>query len=68
MSHAQEDEELELTLGTEQCAEIALYMYREWQKAMQPPLYVYVNFDEWLQKLIASHPTSTTNQETKEEL
>lgn len=46
------EEMTELTLGTKQCAEVALHMYQEWQKAMQPPLLIFVSFDEWLKKLL----------------
>jgi hypothetical protein len=42
---------MEYELSTEQCAEVALYMYQEWQKSMQPPLYIYKTFPEWLQAL-----------------
>ena len=49
-----EDDEREIVLDTRQCAEIALAMYGEWQKAMQPPLYSYKQFPDWLSDLTQS--------------
>lgn len=46
------DDMHEITLNTQQCAEVAYYMYRQWQEAMKPPLFSYVTFDQWLQQLI----------------
>lgn len=51
------DELREVTLDTQQCAEVALMMYREWEKAMQPPLLIYKSFPDWLAQL------KTTSQE-----
>lgn len=42
---------IELNLDYQQCAEVALYMYQEWQQAMQPPIFIYKNFDQWLEEL-----------------
>lgn len=47
----------EIELDTDQCAEVALYMYEEWKKAMQPPLFIYKTFPEWLKQLKDNHPT-----------
>ena len=41
----------EIELGTEQLAEVSLYMYGEWQKAMKPPLFAYYDFPTWLKRL-----------------
>lgn len=42
----------ETELNPKQCAEVALYMYTEWQKAMQPPIFTYKQFDTWLHEII----------------
>ncbi|QOH56224.1 hypothetical protein [Rhodococcus rhodochrous] len=39
-------------LGSRQCAEVAKYMYEQWQEAMKPPLYIYQDFPTWLDNLI----------------
>lgn len=44
-------EEVEYTLDTKQCAGVALHMYKEWEKAMQPPLLIYRSFPDWLNML-----------------
>ena len=41
----------ELVLDTEQCVEVSLYMYEQWQEAMKPPLYTYYDFPTWLHRL-----------------
>jgi len=43
---------LTMTLDTKMCAETALYMYEEYRKAMQPPLYRFLQFDEWLKDIL----------------
>jgi len=43
--------ELEYELNTQQCTEVALYMYKEWEKAMQPPLLIWKSFPDWLGSL-----------------
>lgn len=43
--------ELEYELNTAQCVKVSLYMYREWQKAMEPPLFIYRSFPDWLYSL-----------------
>lgn len=57
---------VELTLNSKQVAEIALYMYGEYKKC--PSLkYAYVDFDVWLNRVIAkatmqeSNPPEETN-------
>lgn len=44
-------EAVEYTLDTKQCAQVALAMYKEWEKAMEPPLYIFIQFQDWLQAL-----------------
>lgn len=46
--------ELTYELNTQQCAEVALYMYAEWEKAMQPPLPIWKSYPEWLRQLKAN--------------
>ena len=41
-----------LTLDTYNCAKVALYMYEEYKKAMQPPVYRVLSFEEWLEKIM----------------
>lgn len=47
-----EDESLEVELDSKQCAEVALYMYQQWQEAMKPPVYAVYDFPTWLNKCI----------------
>ena len=54
-------ETAEYELGAKQCAEVALFMYGQWKKAMQPPVFMVIPFEEWLQKVI-----STANKEIEE--
>jgi hypothetical protein len=53
MSHTPSDDEglREVELSTKQCAEIALYMYEQWQEAMKPPLFIYKDYPTWLKQL-----------------
>jgi len=46
-----EDESTEVILDGKQCAEIAMYMYRNWQEAMKPPLFAFIQFPDWLVKM-----------------
>ena len=46
------NEILEATLDTKQCADIALYMYHNWQEEMKPPIYKYIKFEDWLYNLL----------------
>ena len=48
----QESKELTMELDTEQCVEVALYMYQQWQEAMEPPLLIYKDFPTWLKDLL----------------
>lgn len=48
----QEKEELEVTLGTKQCAEVALFMLKEYQKEMEKPQFMIPSFGDWLRNLI----------------
>lgn len=52
----------EMVLDTKGCAEVALYMYREWQKAMEPPLFIYKQFPDWLEGLLATPQPNATNE------
>ena len=45
------DETVEYELNTAQCVKVALYMYQEWEKAMQPPLLIWRSFPDWLKQL-----------------
>ena len=47
-----EQEGIELTLNSTQCAFVALYMYQQWQESQKPPLYTYTPYSEWLQVII----------------
>lgn len=47
-SNTEQIDEIEYTLDAQQCAQVSLYMYEQWQKAMEPPLLVYKTFPEWL--------------------
>lgn len=60
MNHPTTDKEqsVEYELNTEQCVKVAQYMYREWEKAMQPPLLIYKSFPDWLELL-----SNTSNKE-----
>jgi hypothetical protein len=42
--------QLEYELNTEQCIEVAVYMYSRRQEAMKPPLYAYYDFITWLKR------------------
>ncbi len=58
---------VELVLDTRQCCEVALYMYQEWERAMQPPLYVYRTFPDWLEQVItAAKKSPDTTKESEE--
>ena len=46
---------IEYELNTAQCVKVALYMYQEWEKAMQPPLFCYYSFPDWLKRLEQSN-------------
>lgn len=60
MSTQDEEKTTELTLDTEQLAEISLYMYEKWQEAMKPPLFAYYDFPTWLKRL---HSTNKSLEE-----
>lgn len=45
---------LEETLGSKDCARIAKYMYQKYKKAMKPPLYKFLQFEEWLDEILKS--------------
>ncbi len=45
------EETFEYQLNTEQCVKVALYMYKQWQEAMKPPLVAFYDFPTWLHKL-----------------
>ena len=53
VAEAEPNTELTYELNTQQCAEVALYMYAEWEKAMQPPLPIWKSYPEWLRQLKA---------------
>ena len=55
-------EELEIELDTQQCVEVALYMYEQWRKAMKPPVFAVYDFPTWLAQLKTLTP-STTGEE-----
>lgn len=42
---------VEYELDTQQCAEVAYYMYQKWQEAMKPPLFTYYDFPTWLDRI-----------------
>ncbi len=46
--------EEQYVLTPQSCAQVALHMYQEYQKAMQPPLFRVLSFEEWLTKIIES--------------
>jgi len=48
------EEIVEATISSKQCAEISLYMYREWERAMQPPVFAMKSFPDWLDLIIKS--------------
>lgn len=48
----------ELTLDQKTCAEIALYMYEQYKIAPSQK-FMYLQFDEWLNKLIVSDLSNT---------
>lgn len=52
----------EAELDSQQCAEVALYMYRQWQEAMKPPLFIYKDFPTWLNDIL---DTSNNTREEK---
>jgi hypothetical protein len=45
-----ENEPLEINLGANQCAEVALYMFQEYEKEMQKPQFSIPSFKDWLQQ------------------
>ncbi len=57
---------MEYELNSEQCAEVALYMYKCWQEAMQPPLLIYKSFPDWLETLIAQNQSNKVDKEKHE--
>lgn len=52
---------LEYTLDTKQCAQVASFMYTQWQEAMKPPLYVYKDFPTWLNDIISKESDNADN-------
>ena len=57
---------MEYELNSEQCAEVALYMYKCWQEAMQPPLLIYKSFPDWLETIIAQNQSNKVDKEKHE--
>lgn len=47
-----ERETIEINLNQKQCAEVALYMFQEYQQAMEPPIFAVISFEDWLHRLI----------------
>jgi hypothetical protein len=43
--------EMEMELDPATLAAIALYVYKEWQKSQQPPLFATTPFDVWCEKI-----------------
>lgn len=39
--------EAKIELNTEACLRLALEVYRKWESAMTPPIYIYVPFKKW---------------------
>jgi len=45
-----------ITISTEACIKIAMMMWNEYVKAMEPPLYVFLSFPDWLIQQQKRHP------------
>lgn len=41
-----------IQLDSKNCAKVALYMYKEYKKAMEPPVYRILSFEEWLNNIL----------------
>lgn len=52
MTNPTDTNQVEVTIGTKQCVEVSLYMYKQWEEAMKPPLYAYYDFPTWLKKVM----------------
>lgn len=48
-------EPLEINLNTYQCAEVAKYMYEEYQKEMEKPQFSIPTFIGWLNAIISNN-------------
>jgi hypothetical protein len=58
-----EDRDIEVTLDTKQCLEVAQQVYQGYVEAMKPPVYAFYQFPDWLSRQLES---LTTNSEETE--
>lgn len=47
-----EDNDIEVTLDTKQCLEVAQMIYEKYQEAMKPPVFAVYQFPDWLSREI----------------
>jgi len=48
---------MEYELDAKSCALVAQYMWEEYKKSQQPPLFTTMTFDEWLQRILELNRT-----------
>lgn len=54
---------MEYELNTEQCINVAQYMYKMYEEAMSPPLYRWLSFPDWLHEIKQRNVTNKLTQD-----
>lgn len=54
---------VEYELDSKQCADIAYYMYQQYQEEMKPPVFAYYTFPAWLDRIRTLKKTGGTDEQ-----